>query len=131
MNRATIVNLAICDRQGGVIFEVAPETVVVRRPEGGIGSSTNHFTTEELKPSRRINANSLERFAILDQLRAVRDRKITLADVHKQLRLAEQKEQTLQTMIFEPAALRLHLAIGEVPTTRQPLRLLELDKLFR
>jgi hypothetical protein len=37
---------------------------------------------------------------------------------------------TIQTMIFEPASLTLHLAIGSCPTTKLPLKTLELAALF-
>jgi hypothetical protein len=36
----------------------------------------------------------------------------------------------MQTMIFEPAARTLHLAIGDGPTTAKPLVKLELTPLF-
>jgi hypothetical protein len=41
-----------------------------------------------------------------------------------------QGKDTLQSMIFEPAALRLHLALGDCPTTVQPYHVLELRELF-
>ena len=43
---------------------------------------------------------------------------------------ANQGKFTLQTMIFEPAALKLHLAIGECPSSALPLKELDLKPLF-
>jgi hypothetical protein len=37
---------------------------------------------------------------------------------------------TLQTMIFEPRSLKLHLAIGSCPSSKLPLKTLELAPLF-
>jgi hypothetical protein len=34
-------------------------------------------------------------------------------------------------MVFEPEALRLHLAVGQLPSSAGPLRTLELAELFR
>ena len=36
----------------------------------------------------------------------------------------------MQTMIFEPKTLKLHLAIGPVPTSRLKMKTLELKPLF-
>jgi len=48
MKRTTRNNLAVCDRNGGAVFEVTPKNVVVRPPEGDICNCTNHFRTKEL-----------------------------------------------------------------------------------
>jgi hypothetical protein len=37
---------------------------------------------------------------------------------------------TIQTMIFEPDSLRLHLAIGSCPSSKLPLKELDLAPLF-
>jgi len=36
----------------------------------------------------------------------------------------------MQTMIFEPTSLRLHLAFGRLPSSAQPREMLELAPLF-
>src|SRR5262249_50790287 len=51
MHRTTAMNLAICDPQGGAVFEITPKSVAVRRPEAGICPCTNHFRTKELATS--------------------------------------------------------------------------------
>jgi isopenicillin-N N-acyltransferase like protein len=130
MKRATIGNLTISDQKTSAVFEVTPEAVEVRQLKAGVCCCTNHFCSEALKPSGGIEANSLERLDTLEKVRKIQDRKITSADVHKQLDLVHHDQDTLQTMIFEPAALRLHLGMGKCPSTRVPLRLLELGKLF-
>ena len=54
-----------------------------------------------------------------------------MAELHIGLHAASQGDHTLQTMVFEPAELRLHLAVGELPSSAGPLRTLELAPLFR
>jgi predicted choloylglycine hydrolase len=119
----TMASLAICDQQGGAVFEMTPTSLVVRRPVDHICACTNHFRCQELATSTRC-----DRFPILEQNRQLR--RIGLDDVARSLHAVNQGELTIQTMIFEPAALRLHLGIGSTPSSAQPLKLLELASLF-
>ena len=48
MKRTTMLNLAVCDRDGGAIFEMTPKNLVVRPPEADICTCTNHFCSREL-----------------------------------------------------------------------------------
>jgi hypothetical protein len=128
--RTTITNLAICDKQGGAIFEVTPERVVVRRGDKGVCCCTNHFCTDELRPAEPVNL--FGSFARFRRLEAAQDKeKIGITDVQARLHAANQGDHTLQTMIFEPATLKLHLAIGKCPSSAQPLKVLELKPLFQ
>jgi hypothetical protein len=130
MKRTTITNLAICDRQGGAIFEVTPRQVVVRRPEGGYCPCTNHFCSQELKPANQPNNfRTLDRFAKLTE--RCRQERMDLADVYQTLQAVSVDNFTLQSMIFEPATLRLHLSIGHCPATAVKPKVLELGPLLR
>jgi hypothetical protein len=124
MRRTTRNNLAICDKDGGAVFEITPKSVVVRRADHGICPCTNHFCTRELSTGVRCR-----RFALLEKSQAVD--KLGLADVARKMDAVNQNLLTLQTMIFEPAALRLHLAIGECPASNLPLKRLDLAPLFK
>ena len=44
---------------------------------------------------------------------------------------ANQGAETFQTMIFEPATLKLHLAIGSCPSSALPLTELDLRQLLK
>jgi predicted choloylglycine hydrolase len=128
--RTTITNLAVADKNGIAVFEITPKSVVVRQGERGVCACTNHFCTDALKPERKVDiCRSYDRLAWLD---ATRDQKtpITVANVFKRLDDVNLGDETLQTMIFEPATLKLHLAIGERPSTQGPLRTLDLKTLF-
>jgi isopenicillin-N N-acyltransferase-like protein len=123
IRRTTMNNLAICDKHEMAIFEITPKSIVVRRPLAGICACTNHFRTPELASSLQC-----KRF---DALEKCRDQaSLNIPDIIKRLHAANQGEMTLQTMIFEPATLRLHLAIGKGPTSALPLRVLELAPLL-
>lgn len=124
LKRTTWVSLAIADRERGAVFEITPKSVVVRSAENGICPCTNHFRSHELgKPT------GCGRYAVLARSQSMKQ--LDLAAVRKLLHGANQGDFTFQTMIFEPASLRLHLAIGDCPTSALEPRLLELGPLFR
>lgn len=123
MNLASMLNLAVCDKKHGVVFEITTKSVVVRPSVDGVSICTNHFRTEEL-----ATWTECRRYETLQQ--GAELKKHTVADIQKQMHAVNQGAATLQTMVFEPAALKLHLAFGKGPATRLPLRTLNLTKLF-
>jgi predicted choloylglycine hydrolase len=121
--RTTILSLAVCDRQHCVVLEMTPKSVAARGPSDGILACTNHFRTDELAVFTwcpRYRKLILSRKS--DQL--------DVAEVGKKMDEVNMGRMTVQTMIFEPAALKLHLAIGACPSSSLPLKLLELGPLF-
>jgi hypothetical protein len=105
--------------------------VVVRRPIKGICACTNHFCTNELATSTRgpDYKSSCDRYDILEKSQEIP--KLGLAQVKKNLHLANKGDHTIQTIIFEPAALNLHLAIGSCPSSKLPLKRLDLGLLLK
>jgi len=122
--RTTRINLAVCDRSGGAVFELTPKSVQRRQPDEGLCCCTNHFRTKGLAVDTEC-----PRFTELEKSKALP--KLGLAEVAKRMDAANQGENTLQTMIFEPAALKLHIALGKGPTSAKPLQPLDLGPLFR
>jgi isopenicillin-N N-acyltransferase-like protein len=122
--RATLANLAICDRNGGVVVEMTTRHLIVRKPEEGICLCTNHFRSQELATS--TVCDRYEKLAQTQQLA-----KVSLADLAASLNAVNQRDFTMQTMVFEPAALKLHLAIGPTPTSALPMKEIDLAPLFR
>jgi hypothetical protein len=131
LSRAGPVLLSLCDRDGSAVLEVTPARVAVRREEGGVCVCTNHFRTEGLAVASAADlaaGKNCRRYRVLAGSRELP--KLGLAEVAARLHAANQGPATLQTMIFEPAALRLHLAIGRCPTSALPLRPLDVAPLF-
>jgi len=132
LKRTTSNNLTVCDKNGSVVFEFTPNRLNVRRPEKGISTCTNHFCTEGLKLAEPKNTHTtLDRFATLTRARS-EDKKLGVEEVRRYLDAVNQGELTLQTMVFEPASLTLHLAtaVGKAPASSQKLKRLEVAPFF-
>ncbi len=126
IERTTMLNLAVCDRQHSAVFEMTPKSLVVRHGSGGICVCTNHFRSPELAVDFLMGCR---RYQILSQARLMD--KLDVPDVAEKLNEVNLGLLTVQTMIFEPAVLKLHLAIGGRPSSSQPMRPLELGPLFQ
>ncbi len=123
LKRTIRQNVAICDQRRAVVFEITPKTLVVRPAENGLCACTNHFRTQGL-----ATETDCPRYATLVKSQGAG--KLSVADVAQQMDAVNQGDWTLQTMVFETAALKLHLAFGKGPATRLPLHTLELKTLF-
>ncbi len=124
MHRTTTTNLTICDKNGGVVFEVTPKSVIVRKAEDGLCACTNHYRSEKLATSLKCR-----RYEALQEVG--KQPVIGIPEVAKGLHAANQDWLTLQTMVFEPATLKLHLAIGPCPTSSLPMKELDLGPLLK
>jgi predicted choloylglycine hydrolase len=124
VQRASMLNIAICDKNRGAVLEVTPKTVVERRSEDGISLCTNHFRSPEL--ATNTQCRRYETF-----LKSITAKKYSLPDIAERMHAVNQGEMTLQTMVFEPATLQLHLAFGPGPATRFPMSRLNLAELFQ
>jgi hypothetical protein len=116
--RASANNLAVAGPAGEpLVIEFSPRAVAARRPEGGILLATNHFRAPELA---RAGEPACPRYARLRQLAGEHRGPWDIPTLQAMLRAvqvagAPDEPSTLQAMVFEPAARRLHLAIGHLP----------------
>jgi hypothetical protein len=123
MKRTTSVNLAICDTKHAAVFEITPKNLVIRSAENGLCLCTNHFRTKEL-----ATATDCPRYRTLEKSRGIS--RLGLRDVAQKMDEVNAGPLTIQTMIFEPTSLRLHLATGSCPASKLPLKTLDLAPLF-
>lgn len=127
--RTTIMNLIVGDKKHVGVFEISPKSVIYRKSVGGMASCTNHFNSE-LKGENQPNiGNTFGRYRFLEESRTFKT-PITIDHIHNKLHRVSFGSQTLQTMVFEPKTLKLHLAIGKAPASQHPLRELDLKPLF-
>ncbi|HTU25105.1 MAG TPA: C45 family peptidase [Pirellulales bacterium] len=123
-HRTSMCNMAICDPKTVAVFELTHKDVMRREAEAGFCACTNHFRTDRLGPPR-----ACRRYESLSQ--AFGSDRLSLADVQHKLDQANQGELTIQTMIFEPAALELRLALGAPPVSARPLQAIDLAPLLK
>lgn len=124
--RTTILSLALCDRRDSVVLEMTPNTVASRGLSDGILACTNHFRTSEL--SALLVAHFCSRYPKLIQARKLDH--LDISDVAKKMHEVNMGRLTAHTMIFEPASLKLHLSMGNCPSSAHPLKVLDLGPLF-
>lgn len=119
----TQANLAVCDSELAAVFEITPKGVARREAEDSVLACTNHFRM----PGLAVN-KACWRY---DRLQAEGSaQSLGVEDLHRALDLANQGEMTLQTMVFEPSELVLHLAIGSPPSSGHSLKRIELKPLL-
>lgn len=124
--RTTILSLAVCDRRKAVVLELTPKTVAARYASDGILACTNNFHTEQLAVMPWLPI--CNRYPKL--IEACKLDKLDVAAVAKKMHEVNMGMMTVQTMIFEPAAGRLHVAFGSCPSSALPMKTLELGPLF-
>ena len=129
MKRSTLFNLAVADRERVAVLECTPRRVHERPAATGVSLCTNHFCLEHLQPiwTRDVYGTYSRHRALRQAERAGRD--FGVADLHAALHAAGQ-DDTLQTMVFEPGPLRLHLAFGTLPASAGPLRTLDVGAML-
>jgi hypothetical protein len=119
----TQANLAVCDQEHAVIFEITPKQVARRDAAQGVLPCTNHFRM----PGLNINDECWR----YDRLQTAGQKStLGIADIQAALHSANQGEMTLQTMVFEPTELVLHLAVGTPPSSAHTMQRLELKDLL-
>lgn len=124
VRHTTWMNLAVCDREQAAAFEITPSNVVRRSSEEHLLACTNHFRTDQL-----CTSTTCRRYDALQSYWKMH--KVGLREVAQALHTVNQGPMTMQTMIFEPESLKMHLAIGKGPTSNQPLKAFPLEEHFR
>jgi isopenicillin-N N-acyltransferase like protein len=120
----TMILLTLCDKKAGAVFEITTKQLIVRRAEENLCCCTNHFRCKGLATSTKC-----QRYDTLDQSRDTP--RLDVAEVAKRMDAVNQGANTLHTMVFEPASLKLHLAFGKGPSSKLPLKALELAPFLR
>lgn len=122
--RTGMMAVTLCDKKEAVVFEVTSKNVVRRKAQSGVCLCTNHFCSPEL--GVREGCFRMERLRASDKVE-----KLSVEKIGEFLHAANFRDLTMQTMIFEPSRLRLHLAFGQIPSSALPRQTLELGPLFR
>ncbi len=125
-NRMMMCNLAVCDRTQSAVLEITPKTVVRRASSQGVCPCTNHFRTPELALEREKQCWRYDKLCACQQMD-----KLGIADIARLLDSANQRQFTIQTMIFEPSTLKAHISFGPAPSSSRPLKEIDLGRYLR
>ncbi len=106
--RVTTSCMTVCDTTAGAVFEISPRTIAVRKAENAVCVCTNHFFTDALGIGETCKR--------LDTLVPLQKgvSKFGVADVFAGLDSVNDGKMTIQAMVFEPKARKLHLKIGDL-----------------
>jgi isopenicillin-N N-acyltransferase like protein len=126
----TANSLAVCDGKIGVVFEMTPDGYVERPANDGICICTNHFCEDRFRPSNERNAESLARMQVMKGNLATKQR-AGVKEVHQLLDEVRSYENTIQTVVFEPAQLTMYIGVGVVPSTKAELKKLNLTRMLK
>jgi len=116
--------LLACDQKKQRVYEITTKNIGAREPDDGLVYCTNHY---RLAPMAVPNTKC-PRYKTLGTSRDIK--RLSVKDVARLLHAVNQGNHTIQTMVFEPATLVLHLSIGPGPTSAKPLRRLDLKPLL-
>jgi hypothetical protein len=117
MPRTTAISVVLCDRRTAAVLEICPNSVVRRDPTTDVCVCTNHFLSPALKSWHAPNTfGSAYRLRVLERMTTA-SRRFGVSDLFAILHTVNGGPLTLQSMVFEPAHLSLHLSIGKGPAS--------------
>lgn len=125
-DRTTWFCLTLCDTKSSCVLEVTPKSVVRRSAVNDVTCCTNHFRTDELSVTKKC-----PRYETLEAIQAG-GKKLGVPDVYTALGDVCQKNHTVQSMVFEPKALTVHVSkgTGAKSATETPLTKIDLKPYF-
>jgi len=124
--RTTANNVVLLDGGSDAgVLEVTRSLVVRRGLSGGVLCATNHFRARGVGP-----VGPHRRYDILAREAARLHGRLGVPQAAELLAMVNQGPLTMQSMIFEPRAMKLHLAFGEPPSTSRPYVEVDVRKLF-
>ena len=124
--KAAANNLMLIDTKGGAaVAEIGPGFCRVRRPVEGMIYSTNHHRIDKKKAPR------CRRYARFGKLAKKMGGEITIHLLKGALIDVNQGLITVQSMIFEPASLRIHVAVGMVPASRAEYETFSFEEILK
>jgi hypothetical protein len=116
--------LLACDPKRQSVYEITTKNIGVREPEKGLLYCTNHFQLDPMKTEFKC-----WRYPKLEKSQDIE--KLSVDDVARLMNNVNQGKRTIQTMVFEPSKLMLHLSIGYGPTSAKPLKTIDLKPLMK
>jgi isopenicillin-N N-acyltransferase like protein len=125
----TLSIIGLADKDRVAVVELSPAGTFERESVNGIACMANHYQTSSLNNPAQVNTHrTLDREkALLDHANA---HKADVKEAWAAISSTEQGEMTVQSMVFEPGAKTIHLALGKGPTTQYTPTPLAIEQFF-
>lgn len=120
------MNVMVADRTEALVTELGLGDVNVRRGRRGVLAASNYF----LMPRLRTRDRKCRRYDSLLAAAGKHRGRMTVRRMKAALYKARIPCMNLQAVIFEPAAMRMHVSINRSPAARGPYVQFDLKKLF-
>ena len=120
------MNVMAADAKEALVVELGLTGSRVRRHEGGVLAASNYFRTPEL----RTHPDACKRYRALTEAAKKHYGAVDVEVMKKALYAARLRGINLQAVVFEPAAMKMHLSINRVPASAGPYATLDVRKLL-
>ena len=119
-------NLILLDAEGcAAVAEMGPERFEVRTSEDGALFATNHHRKGKGRLFGCWRYDKLSDFCKENKGR------IDVPSLERILHEVNQDIISIQSMVFEPSALKLHLSMGRIPATQGPFKTIRLEEALK
>ena len=131
-HHAAPMNVMAADADSALVVELGLAGSAVRYLDDTPLIATNYFRTPELAGNRQraARADACQRYQRLAVGRyAVRD-VMSVTDIKHALHRTRVRLLNLQAVVFEPAAMRMHVSVNRLPASAGPYTVLDLRRLL-
>jgi hypothetical protein len=126
MRHVIPMNVMVADPHQALVLELGPDQTCVRRGRDGVLAASNDFREH---PQRRGEPRC-SRYDALVSAAAKSAGRMGVEEMKKALYAAHIPTMNIQAVIFEPAAMRMHVSINRCPAAGGPYNLFDLTELL-
>jgi len=126
MKHAIPMNVMVADSSQALVLELGAYECCVRRGEPGVLAASNDF----LAHSSRVDEDRCARYNALMSAVAEHRGQMGVSEMKQALYAARIPTMNIQAVVFEPAAMRMHVSINKCPAAAGPYRAFELRELL-
>ena len=131
-HHAAPMNVMAADRSSALVVELGLAGSAVQYLEDAPLIATNYFRTPELAGNhqRAARADACQRYQRLAVGRYAIEDVMSVTDLKQALHRTRVKMLNLQAVVFEPAAMRMHVSINRLPASAGPYIVLNARRLM-
>jgi hypothetical protein len=120
------MNVMVADGREALAMELGIAGTAIRRGQDGSLAQTNYFLTEGLA----AYPPQCDRHDLLLAAAQANRGRMGIEEMKKALHQARINALNVQAVVFEPAAMRMHVSVNRLPASAGPYVLMDLAKLF-